>query len=112
MTMKPEAWQAVIDINLSGVFYASKAAASVMLRARRGRIINMASVVGQIGNPGQVSTCYVYRPRGFQACLFLSTPTHVSRFLSLFACDPILTIESFIMKAVTQSIPPLVLYIL
>lgn len=52
--MKPENWQAVIDINLSGVFYASKAAASVMLRARRGRIINMASVVGQIGNPGQV----------------------------------------------------------
>ncbi|TFJ85318.1 hypothetical protein NSK_003741 [Nannochloropsis salina CCMP1776] len=55
MTMKPEAWQAVIDINLSGVFYASKAAASVMLRARRGRIINMASVVGQIGNPGQAN---------------------------------------------------------
>jgi NAD(P)-dependent dehydrogenase (short-subunit alcohol dehydrogenase family) len=54
--MKPENWQAVIDINLSGVFYASKAAASVMLRARRGRIINMASVVGQIGNPGQVCT--------------------------------------------------------
>ncbi len=56
--MKPENWQAVIDINLSGVFYASKAAASVMLRARRGRIINMASVVGQIGNPGQVGGGY------------------------------------------------------
>jgi 3-oxoacyl-[acyl-carrier protein] reductase len=55
LTMKPEAWRAVIDINLSGVFYASKAAAGVMLRARRGRIINMASVVGQIGNPGQAN---------------------------------------------------------
>jgi len=58
--MKPENWQAVIDINLSGVFYASKAAASVMLRARRGRIINMASVVGQIGNPGQVGVRFFF----------------------------------------------------
>lgn len=55
MTMKPEQWQGVIDLNLSGVFYCSKAASSVMFRSRRGRIINIASVVGQIGNPGQAN---------------------------------------------------------
>ncbi|CAN0504739.1 unnamed protein product [Phaeothamnion confervicola] len=53
--MKPEQWQAVIDLNLSGVFYCSQAAAKLMLKQRSGRIVNIASVVGQIGNPGQAN---------------------------------------------------------
>lgn len=53
--MKPEMWQAVIDTNLSGVFYCTQAFWKVASKKRTGRIINMASVVGQIGNPGQAN---------------------------------------------------------
>lgn len=53
--MKPEQWQSVIDINLSGVFYCTQAFFKVASKKRTGRIINIASVVGQIGNPGQAN---------------------------------------------------------
>ena len=55
MRMKPEQWQSVIDINLSGVFYATQAFFKVASKKRTGRIINISSVVGQIGNPGQAN---------------------------------------------------------
>jgi 3-oxoacyl-[acyl-carrier protein] reductase len=51
--MKVEDWQAVIDLNLTGVFLCTKAASKVMLKQRSGRIINVTSVVGEMGNPGQ-----------------------------------------------------------
>jgi len=53
--MKPEQWQSVIDINLSGVFYCTQAFFKVAAKKRTGRIINISSVVGQIGNPGQAN---------------------------------------------------------
>jgi len=54
--MMPEAdWDAVIDTNLKSTFNCSKAAVKHMLRKRTGRIINMASVAGQMGNPGQTN---------------------------------------------------------
>jgi 3-oxoacyl-[acyl-carrier protein] reductase len=53
MMMKPEDFTGVIDINLNGVFYASQAAFASMMPKKIGRIINVASIVGQIGNPGQ-----------------------------------------------------------
>jgi len=53
--MTPEQWQAVINVNLSGVFYCAQAAGRVMLKARAGKIVNIASVVGQIGNIGQAN---------------------------------------------------------
>jgi 3-oxoacyl-[acyl-carrier protein] reductase len=53
--MKPKQWQDVIDINLSGVFYCTKAFFKVASKKRTGRIINISSVVGQIGNPGQAN---------------------------------------------------------
>jgi 3-oxoacyl-[acyl-carrier protein] reductase len=54
--MMPEAdWDAVIDTNLKSTFNCSKAAVRHMLRKRAGRIINMASVAGQMGNPGQTN---------------------------------------------------------
>eukprot|EP00960_Hanusia_phi_P078192 768792-Hanusia_phi.AAC.9 len=53
--MKFEDWKSVIDVNLGGVFLCSQAAAKVMLKKRAGRIINISSVVGQIGNPGQAN---------------------------------------------------------
>uniref|UniRef100_A0A7R9WBT1 3-oxoacyl-[acyl-carrier-protein] reductase n=1 Tax=Pseudictyota dubia TaxID=2749911 RepID=A0A7R9WBT1_9STRA len=55
MRMKPEQWQSVIDINLSGVFYTTKAFFKVASKKRTGRIVNISSVVGQIGNPGQAN---------------------------------------------------------
>ncbi|WP_348760806.1 3-oxoacyl-ACP reductase FabG [uncultured Salinisphaera sp.] len=55
MRMKEDDWQAVIDANLSGVFRVSKAVLKGMMKARGGRIINIASVVGLMGNAGQVN---------------------------------------------------------
>ncbi len=57
MRMKEEEWQQVIDTNLSSVFFASQAALRPMMRARRGRIINISSVVASMGNPGQMNYC-------------------------------------------------------
>jgi 3-oxoacyl-[acyl-carrier protein] reductase len=53
--MKPEDWQAVIDLNLTGVFLATRAVAKIMLKQKSGRIVNIASVAGQMGNPGQAN---------------------------------------------------------
>ncbi len=55
LRMKLEDWQAVIDLNLTGVFLCTRAASKVMLKQRSGRIINIASVAGQMGNPGQAN---------------------------------------------------------
>lgn len=55
LRMKPEDWQAVIDLNLTGVFLCTRAVSKLMLKQRRGRIINIASVAGQMGNPGQAN---------------------------------------------------------
>eukprot|EP00285_Hemiselmis_virescens_P014366 CAMPEP_0173388340 /NCGR_PEP_ID=MMETSP1356-20130122/10674_1 /TAXON_ID=77927 ORGANISM="Hemiselmis virescens, Strain PCC157" /NCGR_SAMPLE_ID=MMETSP1356 /ASSEMBLY_ACC=CAM_ASM_000847 /LENGTH=304 /DNA_ID=CAMNT_0014345223 /DNA_START=1 /DNA_END=915 /DNA_ORIENTATION=+ len=55
LRMKEEDFMAVININLKGVFLCSQEASKVMLKKRAGRIINISSVVGQIGNPGQAN---------------------------------------------------------
>ncbi|MBD0335250.1 MAG: 3-oxoacyl-[acyl-carrier-protein] reductase [Cyanobacteria bacterium Co-bin13] len=55
LRMKPEDWQAVIDLNLTGVFLCTRAVAKTMLKQRSGRIVNIASVAGQMGNPGQAN---------------------------------------------------------
>ena len=53
MRMKTEDWQAVINLNLSGVFLCTRAVARPMLKQKSGRIINITSVVGLMGNAGQ-----------------------------------------------------------
>ncbi len=53
--MKEEDWDAVIDTNLKGAWTAIQAATKPMMKQRWGRIINIASVVGQMGNPGQAN---------------------------------------------------------
>lgn len=55
LRMKPEDWQAVIDLNLTGVFLCTRAVSKIMLKQRAGRIINISSVAGQMGNPGQAN---------------------------------------------------------
>ncbi|MCI2245637.1 3-oxoacyl-ACP reductase FabG [Xanthomonas indica] len=55
MRMKDDDWQAIIDTNLTSVFRTSKAVLRGMMKARKGRIVNIASVVGVTGNPGQTN---------------------------------------------------------
>uniref|UniRef100_UPI001CB90BAF 3-oxoacyl-[acyl-carrier-protein] reductase 4 n=1 Tax=Erigeron canadensis TaxID=72917 RepID=UPI001CB90BAF len=55
MRMKQSQWQEVIDLNLTGVFLCTQAAAKVMMKKRKGRIVNIASVVGVVGNVGQAN---------------------------------------------------------
>ena len=55
MRMKDEDFAKVLDTNLKGVFYCTKAVAKLMMKKRAGRIINMASVVGLVGNAGQTN---------------------------------------------------------
>jgi len=53
--MTDEQWRSVLEVNLTGAFLCSRAAAKVMIKQRSGRIINMASVVGVMGNAGQAN---------------------------------------------------------
>ncbi|RST75458.1 3-oxoacyl-[acyl-carrier-protein] reductase [Siminovitchia acidinfaciens] len=55
MRMKENEWDDVIDTNLKGVFLCTKAVTRQMMKQRSGRIINVASIVGVIGNPGQAN---------------------------------------------------------
>jgi len=55
LRMKDEDWRAVIDVDLSGAFYCARAALRPMLKQHWGRIINIASVAGITGNPGQAN---------------------------------------------------------
>lgn len=55
LRMKDEAFDRVLDVNLRGAFVCSREAAKIMTKKRRGRIINISSVVGQMGNAGQVN---------------------------------------------------------
>jgi len=55
LRMKEEDWQQVLQVNLSGIYHCSKAAIRPMIRQRHGRIINITSIIGMIGNAGQVN---------------------------------------------------------
>lgn len=55
LRMKTSDWQAVIDLNLTGVFLCTRSVAKIMLKQRSGRIINITSVAGLMGNPGQAN---------------------------------------------------------
>jgi 3-oxoacyl-[acyl-carrier protein] reductase len=55
LRMEDDAWQEVIDTNLKGTFFFSRAVGAIMMRARYGRIINISSVAGLMGNPGQAN---------------------------------------------------------
>ncbi|MBE9030349.1 3-oxoacyl-[acyl-carrier-protein] reductase [filamentous cyanobacterium LEGE 11480] len=55
LRMKPADWQAVIDLNLTGVFLCTRAVSKLMLKQKSGRIVSITSVAGQMGNPGQAN---------------------------------------------------------
>ncbi len=55
LRMKTQDWQAVLDLNLTGVFLCTRAVCKIMLKQKSGRIINITSVAGLMGNPGQAN---------------------------------------------------------
>ena len=55
MRMSEDDWDAVLDINLKGTFLCTKAVTKYMMKARTGAIVNIASVIGLMGNPGQAN---------------------------------------------------------
>jgi len=55
MRMSEEDWDGVLNVNLKGVFNCTRAVVRPMIKERAGRIVNISSVVGQIGNPGQAN---------------------------------------------------------
>jgi 3-oxoacyl-[acyl-carrier protein] reductase len=57
LSMTDEEWDAVINVNLKGVFVCTRAALKYMLKQRYGRIVNISSISGIVGNPGQVNYC-------------------------------------------------------
>ena len=57
LRMKIEDWNQVIDTDLTGIYRTSRACLRGMMKARRGRIVNIGSVVGLMGNPGQANYC-------------------------------------------------------
>ncbi|MEA3545242.1 MAG: 3-oxoacyl-[acyl-carrier-protein] reductase [Thermodesulfobacteriota bacterium] len=57
LRMKEDDWDAVLDVNLKGAFLCTRAVSKLMTKQRSGRIINIVSVVGQMGNAGQANYC-------------------------------------------------------
>ena len=53
--MSPADWQAVLDVNLTGTFFFTRSVAPLMMRQRSGRIVNISSVIGLVGNAGQAN---------------------------------------------------------
>jgi 3-oxoacyl-[acyl-carrier protein] reductase len=53
--MTPESWQKVLDVNLTGTFFFTRTIAPLMMRQRSGRIVNISSVIGLVGNAGQAN---------------------------------------------------------
>ena len=86
LRMKDEDFSAVINTNLQGVFYCTKSAAKIMLKARSGRIVNIASVVGEIGNAGQAN--YSAAKAGVIALTKTSAKEFASRGINVNAVAP------------------------
>ncbi len=98
MRMDEKAWRSVIDINLSGVFFCTKAAVKHMAKARYGRIINISSVVGLIGNPGQAN--YSAAKAGILGLTKTTAKEFAGRNVTANALAP-----GFIATAMTEKLP-------
>lgn len=96
--MKPEDWTAVIAVNLSGTFNATKAVSPLMMKQRSGKIINIASIVGQMGNAGQAN--YAASKAGVIGFTKTVARELASRGVCVNAIAP-----GFIDTAMTQKLP-------
>lgn len=96
--MKESDWDAVLDINLKGAFRCIKIAARAMMKQRFGRIINLASIVGVIGNAGQAN--YVASKAGIIGLTKTAARELASRSITVNAIAP-----GFIETDMTASLP-------
>lgn len=96
--MKPAQWQDVINLNLTGVFMCTQAAAKIMLKKRTGRIINIASIVGMFGNPGQAN--YSAAKAGVIGMTMTVAKECASRGVTVNAVAP-----GFVRSDMTASVP-------
>ncbi|KAG1672515.1 hypothetical protein FOA52_002824 [Chlamydomonas sp. UWO 241] len=97
MRMKLEQWQDVIDTNLTGVFYCTQQATKLMMKAKKGRIVNITSVVGLVGNAGQAN--YSAAKAGVLGLTKTVAREYSSRGITCNAIAP-----GFIMSDMTASI--------
>ncbi|MDN4073474.1 3-oxoacyl-[acyl-carrier-protein] reductase [Fictibacillus terranigra] len=86
MRMKEDEWDAVIDTNLKGVFLCTKAVTRQMMKQRKGRIINISSIVGVSGNPGQAN--YVAAKAGVIGLTKSTAKELASRSITVNAVAP------------------------
>jgi 3-oxoacyl-[acyl-carrier protein] reductase len=98
MRLKPEDWEAVLRTNLDGAFYCIRAVLPGMVKQRYGRIINMASVVAQTGNPGQAN--YIASKAGLIGLTKAVAAEVASRNITVNAVAP-----GFIATAMTERLP-------
>ncbi|MEC1721827.1 3-oxoacyl-[acyl-carrier-protein] reductase [Schinkia azotoformans] len=98
MRMKEEEWDAVINTNLKGVFICTKAVTRQMMKQRKGRIINIASIVGVCGNPGQAN--YVAAKAGVIGLTKTTAKELASRHITVNAIAP-----GFITTDMTDELP-------
>jgi 3-oxoacyl-[acyl-carrier protein] reductase len=96
--MKEEDWDAVLNINLKGTFLCSKEAIRLMSRQRYGRIVNIASVVAFMGNPGQAN--YGASKAGIVGLTKTTAREYASRGVTANAVAP-----GFITTAMTDALP-------
>ncbi len=96
--MKEEDWDSVLDVNLKGAFLCTKAVARLMMKARSGRIVNLSSVVGLVGNAGQVN--YSAAKAGLLGLTKSSAKELASRGITVNAVCP-----GFIPTDMTEGIP-------
>ncbi len=98
LRMKEEDWDSVIEINLKGVFLCSKEAVKLMSKQRYGRIVNIASVVAFMGNPGQAN--YSASKAGIVGLTKTVAKEYASRGITANAVAP-----GFITTAMTDALP-------
>jgi 3-oxoacyl-[acyl-carrier protein] reductase len=96
--MKDEDWNAVIETNLSAIFHTTREAVKIMMRARWGRIVNITSVVGILGNPGQAN--YVAAKAGLIGFTKAIAKEYASRGITVNAVAP-----GFIQSDMTAHLP-------
>ena len=99
MRMKEEDWQAVLQVNLTGTFFCSKAILPTMSKQRNGRIVNIASIVGAIGNVGQAN--YAASKAGVIGLTKTVAREYAGRNVTVNAVAP-----GFIDTAMTQQLSP------